>query len=146
MLRTIHRKPPPLTEGERRLLRQYEGCFKCRRFFVECRTATCTHGFPEGWKYHTLTIADVGVAQARRDKELGKATGDEGCASLPMQTQDPNRALIARRTQPFIESEHRYPDPAGPSHCSEGRTTGVASASSGSRSRIYRSIHGFALR
>ncbi|KAJ3858180.1 hypothetical protein EV359DRAFT_69216, partial [Lentinula novae-zelandiae] len=37
---------PPLTTNERRLLGDNEGCFKCRSFFVKCRTSSAEHEFP----------------------------------------------------------------------------------------------------
>ena len=34
--------PPRLTEEERRLLQEHDGCFKCRTFYAGHRQATCT--------------------------------------------------------------------------------------------------------
>ncbi|KAH9838740.1 uncharacterized protein C8Q71DRAFT_544700 [Rhodofomes roseus] len=69
----IRDRVPHLTDEEKLLLRQYEGCFKCRRFFVDCQASTCTKGFPDPLQYHSLTMADVDIARARRDKELIQA-------------------------------------------------------------------------
>ncbi|KAG2045749.1 hypothetical protein BDR06DRAFT_985737 [Suillus hirtellus] len=48
---------PPLTKNERQLLNKHEGCFKCRHFYVACRSKDCKNGFPDGASYKTLTEA-----------------------------------------------------------------------------------------
>ncbi|KAJ3883975.1 hypothetical protein GG344DRAFT_23836, partial [Lentinula edodes] len=59
---------PPLTTNERRLLSNNEGCFKCRSFFVKCRTSSNEHEFPlpVGNNYKELTSADVDTARKLR--------------------------------------------------------------------------------
>ncbi|KAJ3925235.1 MAG: hypothetical protein NXY57DRAFT_863999, partial [Lentinula lateritia] len=59
---------PPLTATERRLLGENEGCFKCRSFFVKCRTSSEEHEFaiPNGTGYKELTVADVEAARKLR--------------------------------------------------------------------------------
>ncbi|KAJ4464517.1 hypothetical protein C8J55DRAFT_590273 [Lentinula edodes] len=59
---------PPLTTNERRLLGDNEGCFKCRSFFVKCRTSSNEHEFPlpVGNGYKELTTADVESARKLR--------------------------------------------------------------------------------
>ncbi|KAJ3858825.1 hypothetical protein EV359DRAFT_51738, partial [Lentinula novae-zelandiae] len=59
---------PPLTATERRLLGENDGCFKCRSFFVKCRTSSEEHEFaiPNGTGYKELTIADVEAARKLR--------------------------------------------------------------------------------
>lgn len=58
---------PPLTPEERSLLRENDGCFKCRRFFQEHRTASCPNGFPPGDSYKSLSVEDL--ARAKRSAE-----------------------------------------------------------------------------
>jgi len=53
----------PLTEGERTLLNEHDGCTKCRRFYVGDRSHNCTLGFPTAKGYKTLTIADALAAK-----------------------------------------------------------------------------------
>ncbi|KAJ3858241.1 hypothetical protein EV359DRAFT_11481, partial [Lentinula novae-zelandiae] len=59
---------PPLTTNERRLLSENEGCFKCRSFFVKCRTSSNDHEFPlpVGNGYKELTASDVESARKLR--------------------------------------------------------------------------------
>ncbi|KAJ3906212.1 hypothetical protein F5879DRAFT_1071548, partial [Lentinula edodes] len=59
---------PPLTATERRLLGENDGCFKCRLFFVKCRTSSEEHEFaiPNGTGYKELTVADVEAARKLR--------------------------------------------------------------------------------
>ena len=53
----------PLTEGERSLLNEHDGCTKCRRFYIGHRSHDCTLGFPAPKGYKTLTIADALAAK-----------------------------------------------------------------------------------
>jgi len=50
---------PKLTDMERTLLFNNEGCLKCRRFFVDHCSANCPNEFPTGVGYKTLTTDDV---------------------------------------------------------------------------------------
>jgi hypothetical protein len=50
---------PKLTEAERQLLFNNEGCLKCRRFFVDHRSTNCPNNFPSGQNYRALTQADA---------------------------------------------------------------------------------------
>jgi len=51
----MRRSTPKLTDMERKLLSDHEGCFKCRQFYAGHRSAACTNGFPDGDTYQTLT-------------------------------------------------------------------------------------------
>ncbi|KAJ4480368.1 hypothetical protein C8R41DRAFT_922520 [Lentinula lateritia] len=59
---------PPLTTNERRLLSENDGCFKCRSFFVKCRTSSSEHEFPlpNGNGYKELNASDVDTARKLR--------------------------------------------------------------------------------
>jgi hypothetical protein len=57
--------PPPLTEVKRQLLRDHDGCFKCRHFYVGHRSAKCTTTI-SGKGYKTLTAKDAERAKADR--------------------------------------------------------------------------------
>ncbi|KAG2746332.1 hypothetical protein P692DRAFT_20820289 [Suillus brevipes Sb2] len=50
---------PPLTDNERQLLRDNEGCFKCREPFVQHSSNNCPNGFPDGATYKPFTAAGV---------------------------------------------------------------------------------------
>src|SRR5271154_5411223 len=54
-----------LTEPERQLLLQNQGCLKCRQVFVDHKMANCPVGFPDPKKYMTLTQATVDAVRAR---------------------------------------------------------------------------------
>jgi hypothetical protein len=53
-----------LTDTERRLLFDNEGCLKCRRFFVAHKSANCPNGWPAAPGYRTLSQADVDRAHS----------------------------------------------------------------------------------
>ena len=57
--------PPRLTDDERKLLQDNDGCFKCRRFFAGHRAENCT-AILSGKGYKTLTSQDVVRAKANR--------------------------------------------------------------------------------
>ncbi|KAI0336960.1 hypothetical protein BDW22DRAFT_1473408 [Trametopsis cervina] len=59
--------PPPLTTAERNLLYKHFGCFKCRVFFADHKSAECTTGPPPGANYRELTEADAVKAKAEKD-------------------------------------------------------------------------------
>jgi hypothetical protein len=56
-------KLPKLTDTERRLLFDNEGCLKCRKFFVAHKSVNCPNGWPTASGYRTLTQADVDRAR-----------------------------------------------------------------------------------
>lgn len=55
-----------LTEAERKLLMDNEGCFKCRRFFAGHMSKECLNPWPDANTYKTLTAADVAIAAANK--------------------------------------------------------------------------------
>ena len=70
--------PPPLTADERKLLRDNAGCYKCRQFFQNHFSATCTNDFPDPKGYKTLTSADVEAARTKkRAKPIAAVLEDE---------------------------------------------------------------------
>ena len=58
-------KLPTLTDAERSLLFDNEGCLKCRCFFIKHRAADCPNDFPATTTYKTLTIEDVNAARRK---------------------------------------------------------------------------------
>ncbi|GAW05904.1 reverse transcriptase-RNase H-integrase [Lentinula edodes] len=85
---------PPLTTNERRLLGDNEGCFKCRSFFVKCRTSSAEHEFPlpVGTGYKELTTADVEAARKLRgppaDSNKRARTGPIATVGTLNETED----------------------------------------------------------
>jgi hypothetical protein len=61
---------PKLTDMERQLLYDNEGCLKCRRFFVTHRSADCPNDFPAAAGYKPRTQADVERAKRSRNKPV----------------------------------------------------------------------------
>ena len=53
---------PKLTEEEKKILNDHNGCYRCRRLYAGHRTRECPNGFPE--KYERITTA---MAEAIRD-------------------------------------------------------------------------------
>ncbi|KAG0708042.1 hypothetical protein DFH29DRAFT_791206, partial [Suillus ampliporus] len=50
-------KLPSLTDAERQLLRDNDGCFKCREPFSGHTSMACPKGFPDGASYKTITAS-----------------------------------------------------------------------------------------
>ena len=57
---------PKITPVERTLLFDHQGCFKCRRFYVDHVASNCPNGFPSASTYRTLTPA---FAESVRDSK-----------------------------------------------------------------------------
>ncbi|KAG1760618.1 hypothetical protein EDD22DRAFT_900292 [Suillus occidentalis] len=55
---------PRLTDDERQLLRDNEGCFKCREPFVQHSSNNCPEGFPDGATYTPLTAASISAKKS----------------------------------------------------------------------------------
>jgi hypothetical protein len=60
---------PTLTDTERQLLRDNDGCFKCREPFAGHTSSNCAKGFPDGATYKTLTASAV-LAKKQKKKEV----------------------------------------------------------------------------
>ncbi|KIM90206.1 hypothetical protein PILCRDRAFT_1558 [Piloderma croceum F 1598] len=58
---------PKLTDTDRTLLNQHEGCYKCRRFYVNHKGNACPNGFPEATLYKGLTEADALIAKKKKN-------------------------------------------------------------------------------
>lgn len=56
-------KCPLLLEAERSLLKQHQGCFKCRKFYIGHTSQSCPYGFPNGTNYKPLSDADALAAK-----------------------------------------------------------------------------------
>ncbi|KIK36119.1 hypothetical protein CY34DRAFT_95004, partial [Suillus luteus UH-Slu-Lm8-n1] len=57
---------PSLTDEERQLLRDNDGCFKCREPFVKHSSANCSKGFPDGATYKPITAATIAAKKAKK--------------------------------------------------------------------------------
>jgi len=65
-------KLPPLTDTERTLLHEHNGCTKCRKFYTDHRSQNCPDGFPHGNGYKTLTVTEA--LSAKKAKAVAKPT------------------------------------------------------------------------
>ena len=76
---------PKLTDAERMLLFNNEGCLKCCRFLVNHRSANCPNDFPPALNYKTLTAEDVNAARRKTSKTITiVADTSRGSGSLPI--------------------------------------------------------------
>lgn len=58
---------PTLSDVERQLLRDNDGCFKCRQPFAGHTSNTCSKGFPDGATYKPLTAATIVLRKPKKD-------------------------------------------------------------------------------
>jgi RNase H-like domain found in reverse transcriptase/Integrase zinc binding domain len=65
---TSHSVLPKLSSVKRQLLYNNEGCLKCRRVFIQHRSAACPNNFPDATNYKPLTQSFVNLIK----KCLGK--------------------------------------------------------------------------
>ncbi|KAG1839529.1 hypothetical protein F4604DRAFT_1599551, partial [Suillus subluteus] len=74
---------PSLTDAERQLLRDNDGCFKCREPFAGHGSSNCTKGFPDGATYKTLTASLIAAKKAKKGKDVVAAVGvDDDCDTV----------------------------------------------------------------
>lgn len=64
---------PLLTVAERQLLKDNQGCLKCRRPFVNHQSQSCPNGFPPGQGYKPITAETIRAAQAARSRTRATA-------------------------------------------------------------------------
>jgi predicted aspartyl protease len=61
---------PSLTETERQLLRDNDGCFKCQEPFAGHTSSNCSKGFPDGAIYKLLTASLVATKKVKNGKDV----------------------------------------------------------------------------
>ncbi|RXW12425.1 hypothetical protein EST38_g13429 [Candolleomyces aberdarensis] len=70
---------PALTQDERALLDDHDGCYKCREFYVGHRSGNCTAGYPSGANYVRLSVARAHEDATKRGVKFGsKLKNKEG--------------------------------------------------------------------
>lgn len=106
---------PALTENERQLLNKHEGCFKCRRFYVTCRSKDCKNGFPDGATYKTLTEA-MATNSKNKSSKMSTVASVEAVAAVVMPS-----AVLGNGTdsgEEYVEIQSSFPvdavSPASP--------------------------------
>ena len=77
---------PKLTPAERAIIFDHQGCFKCRRLYVDHKGANCPNGFPAPGSYKALTPEYAEAVRDGRNKprrggtmaaHIGHASGNE---------------------------------------------------------------------
>lgn len=84
--------PPRLTDDERRLLHDHEGCLKCRVFYAGHRANTCTT-ILSGKDYKTRTLQDA--LRAKAIKNPTRATPVASILETTTENQSPAKNLVA---------------------------------------------------
>ncbi|KAJ3476362.1 hypothetical protein NLI96_g11206 [Meripilus lineatus] len=59
---------PKLTDAEKTVLSNHNGCFKCRKFYANHKATDCKNPWPDAKTYKTITEADGLAAQAKQGK------------------------------------------------------------------------------
>ena len=87
---TPRRFVPKLTDNEKKLLSENNGCFKCCIPFTNHCSANCPNDFPDPATYKTLTFHDVEAAKCNRK---GKAVAYMANANADSEDNDTPAAL-----------------------------------------------------
>jgi hypothetical protein len=66
---------PKLTEEEKSILNDHNGCFKCRRPYAGHRTRECTNGFPTKHERVTTAMAEAVRDQRNRPRHIAAVLG-----------------------------------------------------------------------
>ena len=66
---------PKLTPAERSIIFDHQGCFKCRRLYVNHKGANCQNGFPSGSSYKPLTTEYAEVVRDSKNKPRSRVPG-----------------------------------------------------------------------
>ncbi|RXW11963.1 hypothetical protein EST38_g13893 [Candolleomyces aberdarensis] len=64
-------RPPALTQDEKDLLNDHDGCYKCREFYVGHKSGNCKASYPDGSTYTKLTITRARDDAAKRGVKFG---------------------------------------------------------------------------
>ncbi|KAJ2913860.1 hypothetical protein MD484_g6573, partial [Candolleomyces efflorescens] len=64
-------RPPQLTQEEKTLLDDHDGCYRCREFYVGHRSNACSSGYPDGTNYVPLTVARARSDATKRNVKFG---------------------------------------------------------------------------
>ena len=66
---------PRLTPTERAIIFEHQGCFKCRKLYVDHKGANCPNGFPAPGSYKPLTNEFAEAVRDSRNKPKSRALG-----------------------------------------------------------------------
>ena len=86
--------PPKLTEDERRLLHEHEGCLKCRAFYAGHRADKCTTTI-SGRNYKQLTLQDALRAKTNKSGNRNPPLASITAPKIDNESNDSNDLLAA---------------------------------------------------
>ena len=79
--RSMNSKPlPKLTPGERNIILNHQGCFKCRRLYVDHVGANCPNDFPPAESYKPLTVKHAEAVRDSKNKPKTRGSAGPGAA------------------------------------------------------------------
>ena len=97
---------PKLLDSKCKPLNKNEGCLKCRRFFIEHRTANCPNDFPNPAMYKSLTQSDADRVKRSCGKGIAAvgfsntASTSASTSSPPTQSSHPIAAILGMSRNP----------------------------------------------
>lgn len=68
-------RPPKITDEERRLINENNGCLKCRKLYTDHWAKKCPYDAPSGENYAPITIATAAAAKLAYNALQAKANG-----------------------------------------------------------------------
>ena len=104
---------PRLTQAERAIIFDHQGCFKCRRLYVDHKGANCPNGFPSPDSYKPLTTAYAESVRDSRNKPRSRVgpvahVGYSGSSAEPLavlgigeEESDDSDEYVHKTTNPF---------------------------------------------
>ncbi len=87
---------PKLTQAEKQLLSEHQGCFKCRRFYAGHLSGGCPNGFPKADGYVPLSLTMATKARdARGTKDIVKPRTAGATGVEDLQDEAPPDSFVA---------------------------------------------------
>ena len=62
-------------QAERTIIYDHQGCFKCRRLYVDHKGVNCLNNFPSGSLYKPLTVEYAEAVRNSKNKLCSRALG-----------------------------------------------------------------------
>ena len=74
---------PKLTADERAIILNHQGCFKCRRLYVDHVGVNCPNNFPPAESYKPLTVEHAEAVRDSKNKPKGRENGTGSARAGP---------------------------------------------------------------
>ncbi len=84
---------PKLSQSEKLLLNEHQGCYKCRRFYAGHLSGACPNGFPKAETYTPLTQASA--LKAREGRTAKDSNKSRTVATVDVDTETIDATVIA---------------------------------------------------